>query len=85
MNRHLAFLALVLFMVPSLRAEAGELPATLSVEGKGPLTLAIDWRRELVPRLDSAATAHIQGFLHRFSMATRSLSNTCRGEERLCG
>jgi hypothetical protein len=116
MNRHLAYLALLLFMVPSLRAEGGELPATLSVEGKGPLTLAsqaarrdllgavelytialytdrgavsreilaspdvakalriqvsyeedlrrklvIDWRRELVPRLDSAATAHIQG------------------------
>lgn len=116
MNRHLAFLALLLFMVPSLRAESGELPATLSVEGKGPLTLAsqaarrdllgavelytialytdrgavsrdilassdvakalrfqvryeedlrrrlaLDCRRELLPRLEPAAAAHIQG------------------------
>jgi hypothetical protein len=40
MKRYLASLALLVFIVPSPRAEGGELPATLSVEGKGPLTLA---------------------------------------------
>ena len=115
MNRYLASLALLLFMVPSLRAERGQVPATLSVEVRSPLMLAsqatrrdllgavelytialytaegtvsretltspdvpkalriqvsyeetlrrklaLDWRRELVPRLEPAATAHIQ-------------------------
>jgi len=116
MNRYLASLALLLFIVPSLRAEGGQPLATLSVEGRSPLTLAsqatrqdlfgavdlytvalytdggmvsreslasadaakalrievnynedfrrkiaLDWRRELIPRLEPAAAAHIQG------------------------
>ena len=115
MNRYLASLVLLMFMVPSLCAEHGQVPTTLSVELRSPLTLAsqatrrdllgavelytialytpegtvsreilaspdvpkalriqvsyeetlrrklaLDWRRELVPRLDPAPTAHIQ-------------------------
>lgn len=40
MNRYLASLALLLFMVPSLRAERGQVPATLSVEVRSSLMLA---------------------------------------------
>ena len=116
MIRFLASLALLVLMLSSLRAAGGQLPATLNVEGRAPLTLAsqatrrhllgavelytialyteegmvsreslasanvpkalriqvsyeedvrrrlaIDWRRELLPRLEPAASAHIQG------------------------
>ena len=49
MNRYLASLALLLFMVPSLRAERGQVPATLSVEVRSPLMLASQaTRRDLL-------------------------------------
>ena len=116
MTRYLATLALLLFIVPLVRAEGGQPLATLNVAGRSPLMLAsqatrrdligavelynvalytdggtvsreslasadiakalrievtydedfrrkvaLDWRRELVPRLEPAAAAHIQG------------------------
>jgi Chalcone isomerase-like len=116
MSRYLASLAFLLCLIPSVDAQAGPPPATLSVEGRAPLTLAsqaarrdmlgtvelytiavytndgtisrellasseapkalrvqvsydedprtkmvIDWRRELLPRLDAGETAHFQG------------------------
>jgi hypothetical protein len=114
MKRHLACFVFLLCLIP-LRAQAGQLPATLSIEGGGPLTLAsqaarsdllgavelytialytdggaisrellgspsvakalrievsfdddlkrrvaINWRGELLPRLESPARAHIE-------------------------
>lgn len=83
MNRHLAFLALLLFMVPSLRAESGELPATLSVEGKGPLTLASQAaRRDLLGAVELYTIAL---YTQARGAAAQSSSNTCRAEARRCG
>lgn len=116
MNRYVVSLVFLLCVMLSHGAQAGELPATLSVEGRAPLMLAsqaarrdllgavelytvalytgdgvisreslaspdipkalriqvsynedlrrrlaLDWRREMVPRLEPAAAAHIQG------------------------